>query len=110
MAKHSNLDDPEYASFAWARYRRLLKWMAGSALVAVLLAFAYLHFSAGGENVSIHMYIATALGVFFSVMLGAVLMGLVFLSSGTGHDEAVEDQLDQEMGPDGPYYNKDEDK
>jgi hypothetical protein len=25
-----------------------------------------------------------------SIMLGAVLMGLSFLSSGTGHDEAVE--------------------
>jgi hypothetical protein len=26
-----------------------------------------------------------------SVMLGAALMGLVFLSSGSGHDESVED-------------------
>ncbi len=104
MAKRSNLDDPDYARFAWARYRRLLKWMAGSALVAVICAFAYLRFSEGGDNVSIHMYIATALGVFFSVMLGAVLMGLVFLSSGTGHDEAVEDKLDEDLGPDGPYY------
>lgn len=107
MAKHSKLDDPEYASFAWARYRRLLKWMVLGAVFAVLVAFAYLNFSEGNEDVSIHMYIATALGVFFSVMLGAVLMGLVFLSSGTGHDEAVDDTLDQEMGPDGPYY-KDE--
>ena len=30
-------------------------------------------------------------GVFFSVLLGAALMGLVFLSSGTGHDEQIQD-------------------
>ena len=86
-----------------------MRWMGGAALFAVLAAFIYLYNSADSETVSIHMYIAAALGVFFSVLLGAALMGLVFLSSGTGHDEAVEDQLDQEMGPDGPYYNKDKD-
>jgi hypothetical protein len=37
------------------------------------------------------MVIATAAGVGLSVMLGAALMGLVFLSSGSGHDEAIED-------------------
>lgn len=36
------------------------------------------------------LYIATA-GIIFSVMLMSALMGLVFLSSGTGHDEAIED-------------------
>lgn len=84
-----------------------MRWMGGAALFAVAVAFIYLYFSADSSGVTIHMYIATALGVFFSVLLGAALMGLVFLSSGTGHDEAVEDQLDQEMGPDGPYYSKD---
>jgi hypothetical protein len=29
--------------------------------------------------------------VFFSVLLGAALMGLVFLSSGTGHDDHIQD-------------------
>jgi hypothetical protein len=29
-------------------------------------------------------------------MLGAALMGLVFLSSGTGHDESIEDRLEEE--------------
>lgn len=41
----------------------------------------------------IHMIIATALGVFFTFMLGTALMGLLFLSSGTGHDEQVEDRM-----------------
>lgn len=82
-----------------------MRWMAGGALVAVIAAFIYLYFSTDSDSVTIHMYIATALGVFFSVVLGAGLMGLVFLSSGTGHDEAVEDKLDQELGPDGPFYD-----
>ena len=41
------------------------------------------------ESVSIHFYIASALGIGFTMLLGGALMGLVFLSSGTGHDEAV---------------------
>lgn len=41
--------------------------------------------------VSIHFYIATALGVGFTMLLASALMGLVFLSSGTGHDESVAD-------------------
>ena len=30
------------------------------------------------------------------VLLGTALMGLVFLSSGTGHDESIEDRLEDE--------------
>ena len=29
------LDDPEYAAFAWARYRRILGWMAMVAAAAI---------------------------------------------------------------------------
>ena len=39
--------------------------------------------------VSIHFYIATGLGVAFAMMLMGALMGLVFLSSGSGHDERM---------------------
>jgi hypothetical protein len=42
------------------------------------------------------MVIATTAGVGLSVMLGAALMGLVFLSSGSGHDEAVEDPFEND--------------
>lgn len=104
MTKHSQLDDPDSARFAWDRYWRLMRWMAGGAVIAVLVSFAYLAFSDGAAYVSIHMYIATAAGVFFSVLLGAALMGLVFLSSGTGHDEAIDDQLADELGPDSDIY------
>jgi len=61
-------------------------------LGAACLAFLYRTEGA----VSIHMYIATGLGVGLAMMLTAALMGLVFLSSGTGHDESIADPLEDE--------------
>jgi RsiW-degrading membrane proteinase PrsW (M82 family) len=72
---------------AWARYKRLMSWMAVAALVAVLLALIYLKSS--GQPVPIHMVIATIAGVGFSVLLGTGLMGLVYFSNNSGHDESV---------------------
>ncbi|RJF94134.1 hypothetical protein [Sphingomonas cavernae] len=84
-----DLSDPEYARFAWRRYRKLMAWMALAAIIAIGAALAYLRLSYG--PLSIHMIIATVLGVGLSVLLGTALMGLVFLSSGTGHDEKIQD-------------------
>lgn len=50
--------------------------------------------------VSIHMYIATAAGVAFALMLMAGLMGLVFLSSESGHDESIDDPVSRNLYPD----------
>ncbi len=72
--------------------------MLGMALVstlAVIGALLYLHFSLP-HGLTIHMIIATAAGVGLSVMLGAALMGLVFLSSGSGHDESIEDPFEND--------------
>lgn len=90
----SPLDDPDNARFAWARYRLIMRWMAVFSTVVVAVVLAVLHWQGG--FVSIHLYIATALGVWLTIMLMAALMGLVFLSSGTGHDEAIEDRLGDE--------------
>jgi hypothetical protein len=46
--------------------------------------------------VSIHFFIATAGAIIGAMMLTAALMGLVFLSSGSGHDEAIEDPFEDE--------------
>jgi uncharacterized metal-binding protein len=94
MAGHSPLDDPENARFAWARYRQIMRWMAlfSTAVVGVILYVLYLQIG----FVSIHLFIASALGVWLTIMLMAALMGLVFLSSGTGHDESIEDRLEEE--------------
>lgn len=89
MAKRSPLDDPGTSAHAWARYKRLMKWMAAFTLAVVMTALGLFYWYNG--LVSIHFFIATALGIGFAIMLTAALMGLVFLSSGTGHDESVTD-------------------
>jgi hypothetical protein len=88
------LDDPDYAAFAWRRYWRLMRWMGVVAVLCVATALTLLWRRNGG--LPIHFIIATTAGIGFSVMLMAGLMGLVFLSSGTGHDEKVEDRLGDE--------------
>lgn len=93
--RKSQLDDPEYASFAWARYKRLMIWMVAASLIATIAGLGGLYLIIGA--IPLHMMIATAGGVFFSVLLASALMGLVFLSAGTGHDEAIEDPFKDEV-------------
>lgn len=90
MAKRSPLDDPAGSAHAWARYRRLMRWMGVFTLIVIAIALFGLSRLEG--SVPIHFYIATALGIGGAIMLMAALMGLVFLSSGTGHDGAVGDR------------------
>ena len=90
MPRHDPLPpkrDYERAASAWTRYKQMMKWMALAAFVAVLLSLIYL--KSFGEPVPIHMMIATIAGVGFTVLVGTGLMGLVFLSNNSGHDEAV---------------------
>lgn len=94
MARRSPLDDPHNADHAWRRYRRLMSWMGLFTLAVVVIALALLHNLPG--SVPIHFYIAVALGIGAAMMLMSALMGLVFLSSGTGHDEAVTDRPEDE--------------
>jgi hypothetical protein len=96
----SPLDNADYARFAWARYWRLMRWMAGLTIVAVVIALSILYWK-NGEYASIHMFIATAVGISASILLMAALMGLVFLSSGSGHDEAIDDRIEQERPKNG---------
>jgi hypothetical protein len=94
MRSGSPLDDPQKAAHAWARYRRLMRYMFGVTTGVVIIALALLYRQVG--MVSVHFFIATALGIGFAMLLTSALMGLVFLSAGTGHDEAVEDPIDDE--------------
>ena len=89
MARRSPLDDPRTAQHAWARYKRVMRWMGAFTLVIVLAALGYIYWRNG--PVSIHLFIAAALGIGLTMLLMSALMGLVFLSSGTGHDELVSD-------------------
>ncbi|MCW3837353.1 hypothetical protein ACFQ1E_15700 [Sphingomonas canadensis] len=91
----TGLADPEHAAHAWGRFRAILKWMALVAVLVSALAVWLVGQSLGEFYWSAS--IATAAGTFFTVMMAAALMGLVFLSSGTGHDEQVEDPLKGEI-------------
>ncbi|MCT2557887.1 hypothetical protein N0B51_02705 [Tsuneonella sp. YG55] len=91
MTSPSPLDDPENAAFAWARWRRMMRLMIAITIVAVLGVLAYVRMEL--PEVSIHFYIAVGLGVGLSMLLMSALMGLVFMSNGTGHDDSVVDPL-----------------
>lgn len=90
MARKSPLDDPQTAAHAWARYRRLMRLMLGLTTAVVIVALSLLYREYGFE--SVHLLIAAALGIGFSMLLMSALMGLVFLSSGTGHDDSLNDR------------------
>ncbi|QIG55411.1 hypothetical protein G6N82_08585 [Altererythrobacter sp. BO-6] len=97
MVGKSPLDDPEKAAYAWARYRRLMRFMLLFTIGIVAIAMALLYKYNG--MVSVHFYIAVALGMGFMMLLTSALMGLVFLSNGTGHDASVDNNL--------PRHNED---
>ena len=84
----TGLDDPDYAAFAWGRYRRLLGWMGLATALIVAIAVWLLDIWYGPLS---WITILAAIGGFgASIMMAAALMGLVFLSSGSGHDEDVD--------------------
>ena len=66
----------------------MMMWIAVVAVLMVGAALLYLHQT--GE-MSIHMVVATVLGVFFSVLLGAGLMAASYFSDKSGHDRDVRD-------------------
>jgi hypothetical protein len=87
--RSSHLEDPDYARFAWSRYRKLMWWMGLASTAAVVVGLGVLRIMIGPIPPLVMLF--TALGIFFSVLLAAALMGLVFLSSGSGHDDVILD-------------------
>ncbi|MGJ3647790.1 hypothetical protein ACLB0R_04890 [Sphingomonas sp. GlSt437] len=82
------LTDPDYAAFAWARFRRVMRWMVLASAAIVAVALVALDNWYGPLD---WITIAAAIGGFGgTALLAAALMGLAFLSSGSGHDEDVE--------------------
>lgn len=82
------LGDPDYARFAWSRFRYLMAWMICAAAIcsaAVIVALAAIQ-----GPLRIVTMLAVLGGVGGSIAMAGALMGLVFMSSGTGHDEDVE--------------------
>lgn len=90
--RETGLGNSDYARLAWARFRRIMRWMGVVALGAVLVALAWLQWF--GSGLTLHVAIATSLAVGLTIIVAAALMGLIFLSSGSGHDEDVERRID----------------
>ena len=91
MVNKSPLDDPENAAYAWSRFRDIMRLLAGVTLATILVVVGLLWLFY--PQVSIHFLIAVSLGIALTMGLGGALMGLSFLSNGTGHDEAVDNRL-----------------
>jgi hypothetical protein len=83
------LDDPVRAAHAWRRFRRMLAWMGLGIVIALAIMIGLLEYWWG--PLSWIAILAAIGGLGGSMLLGSALMGLTFLSSGTGHDEAIDD-------------------
>ena len=91
---------PSPRGSAMRRFRRVMRWMAlVSIAAAVLAAWAV---AQGEGEFKIHVLIATALGAGLSVMLGAALMTLVFISNSSGHDDAAHRHRDSNADDEDP--------
>ncbi|HYI39654.1 MAG TPA: hypothetical protein VE053_04965 [Allosphingosinicella sp.] len=78
---------PDASALAWTRYKNMMKWMALASALAAAVAVAWL--KATSDAMPWQMVLATIAGVGLSVLLGTALMGLIFLSDRSGHDEAA---------------------
>ncbi|WP_238147178.1 hypothetical protein [Rhizorhabdus dicambivorans] len=83
----NRLSDPVSAARAWARFRWIMRWVIATAMFSVAAALAYLW--ADGSPLTVAVVVATSAGVSLSVLLAGALMALIFMSSGSGHDEDV---------------------
>ncbi|USU04028.1 hypothetical protein NF701_11865 [Sphingomonadaceae bacterium OTU29THOMA1] len=84
----TGLDDPAQAAHAWRRFRAIMAWMILVAAVCsagAIVGLAWVH-----GPLRLVTMAAVIGGVGGSIVMAGALMGLVFLSSGTGHDEDVE--------------------
>jgi uncharacterized BrkB/YihY/UPF0761 family membrane protein len=93
--------DAKPRGWHWRRYRRLLAMMFGLAVVTITGTLFVLH----GEGVvlRLNVVIALTLGIGVSLMLAGALMGLLFVSANSGHDDAVERPLAPPRRRGGPW-------
>ena len=71
------------------RFRRLMRAALWIALGGILLALGALWLS--DIPFTIHLVIATIAGVGLSLLVGVGLMGLIYLSANSGHDDHAAD-------------------
>ena len=91
MTQPAGLDDRDHARFAWARFRTIMWAMAATSLAAGFVVVGIVWAIDGPMPwLFIGMIVG---GVWATVMMAALLMGLMFLSSGTGHDDQIDDRV-----------------
>lgn len=73
---------------AIAEFKRIMKWIAGIAVLMVIGALVYLYLY---STLDVSTVIAVTFGVFFSVLLGCGLFAAAFFSSNSGYDQDVTD-------------------
>ena len=75
--------------------RRFWRLMAVVALVAAIAIVAALFYArATGTPLRLHFVLAMSLGIGLTLLLAGALMGLLFFSARSGHDEAAFDRDD----------------
>ena len=78
----------------WPRFRRAMRVSALAAALAVAGALGWLW--ASGAPMRVGLLLAVTLGIGASVLLGGALMGLVYVSARSGHDDTVLPPIDEE--------------
>ena len=73
---------------AIAEFKRIMKWIAGIAVLMVVGALTYLQLFSTLDTATV---VATTFGVFFSVLLGCGLFAAAFFSDKSGLDRDVTD-------------------
>lgn len=84
---HDPQDNSPPASI-WQPFRRLMKVTGALAVAAVTAALLWLRWT--GAPPRWELYLAVSVGVAGTLLLAGALMGLVFVSSQSGHDDSVD--------------------
>lgn len=85
------------APSAARRFWRLMTVVALVALLAIGAALFYAY--ATGAPLRLHFVLAMSLGIGLTLLLAGALMGLLFFSARSGHDEAAFDRDDLDDRP-----------
>lgn len=91
-AKGKRMTTTPEAQAQIARRRQFKTLMIRMAIFSLVVAAIAAFIIGMGDDVSIHMIVATAILAGGSVMMAAVLMGLIFYSNNSGHDDAATSQ------------------
>ena len=75
------------AAAAWAQFRRFMRLVLAATVLATAAVLAWL--ASTGAPAHWQYWLAVAGGTAGTVLLTGALMGLVFVSSRSGHDDSV---------------------